>query len=51
MLPKIVGLKHKVALEPILFTSNFWRGKNWQKFPSFGGARIGPTCLSQNFAD
>ena len=24
--------KGRVALEPILFTSNFWRGKNWQKF-------------------
>ena len=22
----------QVALEPILFTSSFWRGKNWQKF-------------------
>ena len=25
----------RVALEPILFTSNFWRAKNWQKFRRF----------------
>ena len=25
-------LKGRVTLEPILFTSNFCRGKNWQKF-------------------
>ena len=25
----------RVALEPILFTSNFWRAKNWQKFGKF----------------
>ena len=27
-----IGTKGRVAIEPILFTSNFWRGKNWQKF-------------------
>ena len=25
----------RAALEPILFTSNFWRAKNWQKFCKF----------------
>ena len=29
---KLYKIKGRVALEPILFTSNFWRGKNWQKF-------------------
>ena len=27
--------KGRVELEPILFTSNFWRAKNWQKFRKF----------------
>ena len=27
--------KGRVALKPILFTSNFWRAKNWQKFRKF----------------
>ena len=27
--------KGRVALEPILFTSNFWRAKNWQKVCKF----------------
>ena len=25
----------RVALEPISFTSNFWRAKNWQKIGKF----------------
>ena len=28
-------MTYRVALEPILFTSNFWRAKNWQKFGKF----------------
>ena len=30
-----MGSKGRVALEPILFASNFWRAKNWQKFRKF----------------
>ena len=41
-------VKGRVALEPILFTSNFWRAKNCSKF---GGGRIGRTFFNQNFAD
>ena len=45
--------KGRVALEPILFTSNFLAiqklAKIWQ-VPNFGSGDIGP-CFNENFAD
>ena len=46
--------KGRVALEPVLFTSNFWRVKIWQNIwqvPNFGDGHIGPTCFNHNVAD
>ena len=36
-LPHVLTITNKggAALEPILFTSNFWQAKNWEKFCKF----------------